>query len=113
MEDFVGKTLKHENGHNYIILSQLTYKNIPCVYAMEVNDDNQEGEKLFFQIKKDNDIIYLVGIDSPKMVVSLKELLFKKNFQEQKPRKIEAEESIADYLSYLEDYYKSRIVTIV
>ena len=112
MEDYVGKTLKDDSGKDYIILSQITYKNIPCVYAMEVKEDNEEGNKLFFQIKNDNDI-YLVSIDSPKMIVSLQELLFKKNIQEDKPRKIKDDESIADYLAYLEDYYKSRVVTII
>ena len=111
-ENYVGQTLQNEEGQEYIVLSQILHKNIPCVYGMQVLENNEEGEKKFFQLVND-DGIKLVSIQSPKMIEELFTETFKQKAVGEKPRKIKKEESIADYFAYLDDYYKSKVVTIV
>jgi len=111
-ESFVGKTLRDEKDEEYVVLMELTYKNIPCVYAMKVREDNEEGEKMFFQLTNDENI-KLVNIKSKKMLEALAECLFNKTALDNNPRKINENESIADYLAYLDEYYKSKVVTIM
>ena len=111
-EEYVGKTLRNEKDEEFIVLSQLTYKNIPCVYVMRITSNNTEGEKMFFQLSTDGDI-HLVSIKSKKMLNALSETLFKNSSQGDRARKIEPNESIADYMDYLDNFYKNRVVTIV
>ena len=111
-ESFVGKTLRDEKDEEYIVLTELTYKNIPCVYAMKVLEEEKEGEKLFFQLTNDENI-KLVNIKSKKMLVALSETLFNQTHGDSKPRKINEEESIAEYLAYLDEFYRSKVVTIM
>ena len=111
-ESFVGKTLRDEKDEEYIVLSELTYKNIPCVYAMKVLEEEKEGEKMFFQLTTDENI-KLVNIKSKKMLLALGETLFNGTKADSKPRKINEEESIADYLAYLDEFYRSKVVTIM
>ena len=111
-ENYVGKTLKNENNEEFVVLSQIRYKNIPCVYAMKVQENDEEGEKSFFQIASDNGI-YLVSINSPKMIETLFDVMFKENANNEKPRKIKDNESIPDYFAYLDDYYKTKVTTIL
>ena len=110
-ESLVGKTLRDEKDEEYIVLTELTYKDIPCVYAMKVLEAEKEGEKLFFQLTTD-DPVKLVNIKSKKMLVALSDTLFKGEIVE-KPRKIKEDESIADYLAYLDEFYRSKVVTIM
>lgn len=110
-ESFVGKTLRDEKDEEYIVLTELTYKNIPCVYAMKVLEEEKEGEKMFFQLTTDENI-KLVNIKSKKMLLALSETLFNQT-QDSKPRKIKEDESIADYLAYLDEFYRSKVVTIM
>lgn len=112
-DGYVGKTLKNEKDEEYIVLSELTYKNIPCVYAMKVLDTEEEGEKSFFQISCSNEVVHLVNIKSKKMVEALNDAFFKQNENDNVPRKIKEDESIQDYLAYLDDFYKSKVVTII
>ena len=111
-ESFVGKTLRDEKDEEYIVLSELTYKNIPCVYAMKVLEEEKEGEKMFFQLTTD-DNIKLVNIKSKKMLVALSETLFNQTVGDNKPRKIKEDESIADYMAYLDEFYRTKVVTIM
>ncbi|MBE6155804.1 MAG: hypothetical protein E7164_03500 [Firmicutes bacterium] len=111
-ESFVGKTLRDEKDEEYIVLTELTYQNIPCVYAMKVLENEKEGDKLFFQLTGDEDV-KLVSIKSKKMLLALSETLLKGGNLDDKPRKIKEEESIADYLAYLDDFYRSKVVTIM
>ena len=111
-ESFVGKTLRNEKDEEFIVLSELTYKDIPCVYAMKVLEEEKEGEKMFFQLTTD-DNIKLVNIKSKKMLLALSETLFNGAKADDKPRRIKEEESIADYLAYLDDFYRSKVVTIM
>lgn len=110
--EYVGKTLKNEKDESYIVLSELTYKNIPCVYVMKITVSGGEGEKMFFQLSSGDDV-HLVSIKSKKMLNALSETLFRSAEQKDSPRKINAEESIADYMDYLDNFYKNRIVTII
>jgi len=112
VESLIGKTLKNEKDEEYIVLSELNFKNIPCVYAMKVMPDESEGEKTFFQVTGDSEI-KLVNITSKKMLNALIEKMFAQNKQEDKPRKIKEDESIANYLAYLDEYYKTKVVTII
>ena len=112
-ESYVGKTLPNENGEEYIILNEVTYKSIPFVYAMKIMPNEEEGEKIFFQIATENEDIHLVNIDSPKMIDALFSAMFKQNAKEDKPRRIKENESIQDYFAYLEEYYRSKVVTIM
>lgn len=105
----IGKSLKDENNEEYVVVNELNFKNIPCVYTVKVTDDNSEGEKRFFQLSKEGEI-KLVSIKSKKMINSLNESLIKINQKNDKPRKINDDESIQDYLAYLDEYYKSKIV---
>lgn len=110
--DYVGKTLKNEQMEDYVVLKEVTYKNIPCVYAMQVKE-TEDGEKKFFQISIENGEAKLVNIKSPKMIASLSEIMFKEEENIDRPRKIKENESIPEYLAYLDDYYKSKVVTIM
>lgn len=109
-EGYVGKTLRNEKDEEFIILNELSYKNIDCVYAMRVTKDNTEGEKLFFQLSSDANVS-LVSINSKKMIKALSEELFHETKTDDNPRRIKPEESVADYLKYLDEFYKSKIVT--
>lgn len=112
MDSFVGKTLKNEKDEEYIVLTELEYKNIPCVYAMKVEVEDKEGPKQFFQVTSDKDI-KLVNIKSKRMINALNECLFEKTKTGDVPRKIKNNESISDYLAYLDDFYKTKVVTIM
>lgn len=106
----IGKTLKDENNDEYIVLNELNFKNIPCVYTAKITSNEEEGKKQFFQLSKEGELS-LVTINSKKMISSLNESLIKYTQEHDNPRKIEENESIPDYLAYLDDYYKSKIVT--
>ena len=112
MNNYVGKTLKGKDGKEYIILSELNHKNIPCAYVMELLKDDKDGEKKFMQIITDESGIYLIDIASEKMLNELADFEFKKGSSE-KPRKIKEDESISDYFTYLDDFYKAKVVTIL
>lgn len=111
-ESFVGKTLRDEKDIEYVVLKELTYKSIPCVYAMKVEESGEEGEKMFFQLTTDENI-KLVNIKSKKMLNALAECLFNQTVLDNKPRRIKDDESIASYLAYLDEFYKSKVVTIM
>ena len=110
-ENYVGKTLKDDKENEYIILSQIRYKSLPCVYAMK-NDSNESGEKTFFQVVVGKNP-HLMEIESEKMKKTLYDLMFKESIKEEKPRKIKDNESITDYFAYLDDYYKTKVTTIL
>ena len=109
---YVGQTLKDDKNEEYVILSQVKYKNIPCAYAMKSSSDDEKGEKKFFQIIDDGNT-HLVAIDSPKMIEALYDVMFKENIKEGKPRRIKDNESITDYFAYLDDFYKTKVNTIL
>lgn len=113
MDSCVGKTLRNVKGEEFIVLTELSCKGIPCVYAMKVEENEKEGEKQFFQLSKDNEELTLIVIKSKKMLASLTEALFEKTKGDNKPRKIEETESISEYLAYLDEFYKSKVVTIL
>lgn len=106
-EDLVGKVLLNEKKESYIVLSMLSYKSIPCVLAQEMNDDGSEGEKKFFQLST-GDETSLVGIKSKKILNALTEYMESKRTDI--PRKIKENESIPDYLAYLDDFYKTKVI---
>lgn len=112
MNGYVGKTLKNEKEEEYLILNELEYKGIACVYGMKVMPNNEEGEKAFFQLSSDSSIS-LVTITSKKMISALSHLLFEENKGDDEPRKIMDNESIPDYLAYLDEFYKGKVVTIM
>ena len=112
METLVGKSLKNEKDEDYIVLSEFTVKEIPCVYAMKLETDEKEGEKGFFQITGVENPS-LVNIKSKKLLKSLNDALFEQVKGEDKPRKIKEDESIQDYLAYLDEFYKSKVVTVM
>lgn len=109
-ENYVGRTLKNENNEEFVILSQVVYKNILCVYAVPALA-GEDGKKAFFQVTGEN--AQLVSIQSPKMIEVLYDIMFKENVKEDKPRKIKEGESIPDYFAYLDEYYKSKVTTII
>lgn len=109
MNNYIGKTLKDEKDEEYLILKVINYKGISCAYAMKVLENNEEGEKKIFQLSKNS----LISIDSKKMIEDITQMLIESNDIVDKPRKIKDDESIADYLKYLDDYFKTRIVTIM
>ena len=111
-ESIVGKILKDEKDIEYVVLKELTYKSIPCVYAMKVEENDEQGEKMFFQVTTD-DTARLVNIKSKKMLNALADCLFNETALDNKPRKIKDDESIASYLAYLDEFYKSKVVTIM
>ncbi len=111
-KDYVGKTIKTENGEVFVVLGQVKYKNIQCVYAMKTTNDDSEGEKRFFQITN-GEKKQLVAVESKKMVDTLLDIMFKENMKTKKPRKIKDNESITDYFAYLDDYYKTRVNTVL
>ena len=77
--------------------------------SVKVLDNNEEGEKKIFQLSKNS----LISIDSKKMIGDITQMLIDSNDIVDKPRKIKENESISDYLKYLDDYFKTRIVTIM
>ena len=79
------------------------------IYYNENLENNEEGEKKIFQLSKNS----LISIDSKKMIEDITQMLIESNDIVDKPRKIKDDESIADYLKYLDDYFKTRIVTIM
>lgn len=107
--DLVGKTFVNETGENYIILKVINYKGIKCAYAMALTEDGSEGEKKIFQISEKT----LISIESKKMVSDITQMLIDSNDIKDTPRKIKNNEEISDYLKYLDDYYKTRVVTIM
>ncbi len=112
MESLVGKSLKDEKDEEYIVLSEFVVKDIPCVYAMKLEKDEKEGEKKFFQLTKD-EIPSLVNIKSKKMLSTLTDALYQSTKGDEKPRKIEENETIQAYLAYLDEFYKTKVVTIM
>ena len=74
-----------------------------------------EGTRNMLCYKKDkiNEISKELNIDSKKMIEDITQMLIESNDIVDKPRKIKDDESIADYLKYLDDYFKTRIVTIM
>ncbi len=112
MESFVVKTLRNEKDEDYIILSEFTIKEIPCVYAMKIEKEDKEGEKCFFQLTSD-EVPSLVSIKSKKMLKTLTEALYEQTKGDDRPRKINEDESIQAYLAYLDEFYKSKVVTIM
>lgn len=107
--DLVGKTLVNETGESYIILKVINYKGIKCAYAMALTEDSGEKEKKIFQISGKT----LISIESKKMVSDITQMLIDSNDIKDTPRKIKNNEEISDYLKYLDDYYKTRVVTIM
>lgn len=105
----IGKALKDENNEEYVVVNELNFKSIPCVYTVKVTSDGTDGEKRFFQVAKEGEE-RLVSIKSKKMISSLNESLIKMTQVNDKPRRIEENESIPDYLAYLDEYYKSKII---
>lgn len=100
-ENYVGKTLQNDKDEEFVVLSQVCYKNLLCVYAMKSLPNDAEGDKAFFQVsgsKKKR----LVPINSPKMTKALYDMMFKNNAKEAKPRKIKEDESITEYFNYLD-----------
>ena len=110
MNEYIGKTLKDEKDEDYIVLKLLDYKGIICAYAMKVTDNEDDGEKRIFQFSKDNGGS-LISIESKKMINDITNMLIETKDIIDKPRKIKDGESIADYLKYLDEFYKTRIVT--
>ena len=47
------------------------------------------------------------------MLVALSETLFNQTVGDNKPRKIKEDESIADYMAYLDEFYRTKVVTIM
>ena len=111
-ESLVGKTFRDEKDEEYVVLTELTYKGIPCVYAMKVLEEEKEGEKMFFQLTNDENI-KLVNIKSKKMLQALSDTFFNQTTMDNKPRRIKEDESISDYLAYLDEFYRSKVVTIM
>lgn len=109
---YVGKTLRNEKEEEYLVLNEITYKNIDCVYAVKVTNDGSEGKKEFFQLSQDSSVS-LVTITSKKMISALSAALFEENKPSDAPRKILPNESIMDYLAYLDEFYKGKVVTIM
>ena len=112
MESFVGKSLKNTDGEEYIVLSEFNIKDINCVYAMKVEQDDKEGDKRFYQLTSD-EIPTLVNIKSNKLIKSLNEALTDQIKNNEKPRKIKEDESIQEYLSYLDEFYRSRLTSVI
>ena len=111
-ENYVGKSLNDDKGNEFIILSQVRYKSLPCVYAMKNDSKEDNGEKTFFQVIIDKNP-HLMEIKSEKMKKALYDLMFKEKIKEDTPRKIKGNESITDYFAYLDDYYKTKVTTIL
>ena len=111
-ENYVGKALKDDKGEEYVILSQIRYKSLPCVYAMKNVAEGEKGEKIFFQVVIDT-VPHLMEIRSEKMKKALYDLMFKESLKEEKPRRIKDNESITDYFAYLDEYYKTKVTTIL
>ena len=107
-EDLVGKVLMNEKKESYIVLSMLSYKSIPCVLAQAIMDDGTEGENKFFQLSTGDDIS-LVDIKSKKILNALKEYIDSQRTDI--PRKIKENESIPSYLAYLDDFYKTKVIS--
>jgi len=109
MNDLIGKTLLNEKDEQYLILKVIDYKGIKCAYAMKVMNKDEEGEKSIFQLNENR----LVTINSKKMINELTQMLIDSKDIVDKPRKIKKDESIKDYMKYLDEYYKTRVVTIM
>lgn len=107
MNDLVGKILKDAKDEEYKVLNELRYKNIACVYAQKVGKEN-ENIKKFFQLTGDDDIA-IVEVISKKLISGLNDALFELTKPNDKARKIEEKESIADYLAYLDEFYKTKV----
>jgi hypothetical protein len=112
MESLVGKSLKNEQNVDFIVLSEFSCKGIPCAYAMKIEKEEKEGIKQFFQVTNEEHPS-LMEIKSEKMIKNLVETLEHQMKEDAKPRKIREDESISQYLAYLDDFYRSRIVTIL
>ncbi len=103
--DLVGKTLCDETSNEYVVLKIINYKAIKCAYAANVNTD----EKKIFQVSGNN----LISIDSKKMINDITQMLIDSNDIKDEARKIKDNESIADYFKYLDEFYKTRINTVM
>lgn len=103
--DLVGKTLCDETGEEYVVLKLINYKSIKCAYAVSVNSD----EKKIFQVSGNG----LISIDSKKMINDITQMLIDSKDIKDEARKIKDGESIADYFKYLDEFYKTRINTIM
>lgn len=84
-ESNIGKILKKDK-EKYLVLNELTYKNIDCVYAAKLCDDGKEGEKCFFQLSTDNNIIPII---SKKMLNALSEMVTKHSLEKNRTAKLE------------------------
>ncbi len=103
--DLVGKTLCDETGEEFVVLKLINYKTIKCAYAASVSSD----EKKIFQVSGNG----LISIDSKKMINDITQMLIDSKDIKDEARKIKDGESIADYLKYLDEFYKTRINTIM
>ncbi|CDE38457.1 unknown [Mycoplasma sp. CAG:472] len=103
--DLVGKTLCDETGEEYVVLKLINYKAIKCAYAVSVNSD----EKKIFQVSGNG----LISIDSKKMINDITQMLIDSKDIKDEARKIKDGEAIADYFKYLDEFYKTRINTIM
>ncbi len=107
-ESYVGKELVNLQDETYLILNELVYKNIKCVFAQKKGTE----DRCFFQLS-DDDVPKLIAINSEKLLDSLSKELLEESRKDNKPRKIGENESIADYLAYLDDFYKGQLSTII
>ena len=102
--DLVGKQLLNEKDESFTVLAVVSYKGINCAYCKNATCDGK-----FFQISLDNQS--LVSIESKKILNALTECL-KNEEKNREPRKINEGESVTDYLTYLDDFYKTKIISI-
>lgn len=107
-ESYEGKELVNMQDETYLILNELVYKNIKCVFAQKKGTE----ERCFFQLS-DDEVPKLIAINSEKLLDSLSKELLEQSRKDNKPRKIMPEENIADYLAYLDEFYKGQLTTII
>ena len=100
--DLVGKTLCDETGEEYVVLKLINYKAIKCAYAVSVKNE-------IFQVSGNG----LISIDSKKMINDITQMLIDSKDIKDEARKIKDGETIADYFKYLDEFYKTRINTIM
>ena len=105
-DELKGKILKNEKDEDYLVINSLVYKNILCAYAMKT-DDNEN--KQFFQVSNEK----LISIQSDKMIKELTVAFFEDSTSDDMPRKIKENETIVDYMNYLDEYYKTKVVSSV
>ena len=76
-----------------------------CLQVFPVEYNEEYKENVDFLVETD--------IKSKKMLLALSDTLFNQTTLDNKPRKIKENESIADYLAYLDEFYRSKVVTIM